>query len=447
MTNEKPPDSTHGSFEAQPTSIPCETSRADLFAARSKCGIGAGLGWLFAGLEMYLYTLVAGPLVGELLGTDPADRAVLIKSSLIQAAFMIGWASGGGLFGRLGDRAGRSRVLSITILIYSFSTFISFFAVNWQQLLMLRLITGLGIGGEWTAGSALLSETWPKRSRPWIASILQAGVNVGVLLAAATTYALAAYPKRYVFLVGGSPLLLAMWVNRCVPEPTEWRSAKRTAGAKFPKGRALFAPRSRHITILATIVCAFTLTGWWGFSFWINQHWPRLAEVAQWPRTQQQQLVSKRFFEVIGVSVIGCFFGGWVAKRIGYHRAISLMCAGLFLTMFGAFIVPRDHNSLRPWVLGAGFFSGVLGLFAMYLPPLFPTLLRTTGTGFCYNIGRLLAATGILVFGLTANLKDFRTALLIDSFLFLPAAMLAWVMPETVDNTQHARPIRARRRT
>src|SRR5256885_5753007 len=128
----------------------------------------------------------------ELLhAASPADPMVREKSSWIQAAFLVGWALGGAFFGRLGDRLGRSRALSLTILTYALFTGLSYAAQAWWQLLVFRFVAALGIGGEWAVGSSLLSETWPRRWRPWIAAVLQTGVNIGVLLAALTVYLLA----------------------------------------------------------------------------------------------------------------------------------------------------------------------------------------------------------------------------------------------------------------
>src|SRR5262249_2717614 len=155
--------------------------------AQWRSGVAAWLGWLFDGLDMHLYTLVAAPFVMELLrASSVTDAAVRAKSSWIQAAFLLGWALGGGFFGRVGDRLGRSRALALTILTYALFTGLSFFAQTWGQLLIFRFLSALGIGGEWAVGSSLLSETWPARWRPWIAGVLQAGVNIGVLLACLT---------------------------------------------------------------------------------------------------------------------------------------------------------------------------------------------------------------------------------------------------------------------
>jgi MFS family permease len=192
----------------------------------------------------------------------------------------------------------------------------------------------------------------------------------------------------------------------------------------------LFRGPTRRITLLSIVVCGCVLTAWWSFMFWNNQPLRNLPELAGWEAKDREQLVSTSFFLVIGVSVFGNFFGGWLAKTWGYRWAISIMCLGFFLSMSGCFAVPRGHESLMIWDSAVGFFSGVAGLFTMYLPPLFPVLLRTTGAGFSYNIGRVLAAIGTIYFGLFAKLGDFRHPLFYASFLFLVPMVAVLFMPE-----------------
>lgn len=398
-----------------------------------RSGAAAWLGWLFDGLDMHLYTLVAAPFVMQLVGAAAAsDALVKEKSSWIQAAFLIGWALGGGFFGRLGDKLGRSRALSLTILVYDLFTGLAYFAQTWWQLLIFRFVAALGIGGEWAVGASLLSETWPTRWRPWIAAVLQTGVNFGVLLACGVVALAAGLPQypKVVFLAGVLPAFLVFWIRHKVPETQEWQAARAAAPAQPPGMRDLFRGSTRRLTLLCIIVCASTLTAWWSFMFWNQQHLRNLPELAGWAAADREQLGSRVFSLIIGTSVLGNFFAAWLAQLWGYRRAISLMCFGFFGAMFGCFIVPRGYVSLMGWNAAVGFFSGVLGLFTMYLPPLFPTLLRTTGAGFCYNIGRVAAAFGTVYFGLFATVGDFRQALLYASFLFLPAAAVVLFMPE-----------------
>src|SRR3954462_11218903 len=195
------------------------TRLRELSPQQWKSGIAAWLGWLFDGLELHLYTLIATPLVIQLLAaTSSADPEVKEKSAYIQAAFLIGWAVGGAFFGRLGDLLGRSRALALTVLTYALCTGLCAVAQTWWQLMIFRFIAALGIGGEWAVGASLLVETWPRAWRPWMAAVLQTGVNLGVLLACVTNFAFAGHSPRLVFLVGVVPALVVFWIRKAVPE-------------------------------------------------------------------------------------------------------------------------------------------------------------------------------------------------------------------------------------
>ena len=440
----------------------------DLTPQQKKSGLAAWLGWLFDGLDMHLYGLVALPFVTALvlqqypsLAPDAAAAFAKEKAGIIQAAFLFGWAIGGGFFGRVGDLLGRSRALSLTILTYAAFTGLAYFSQTWWQLLIFRFLAALGIGGEWAVGSALLSETWPKRWRPWIAAVLQTGVNIGVLLACLTTYLMADLHPKFVFLVGVLPALLVFWIRRHVPEPEEWHEAKRNSRERQPGIADLFGPNVRRTTFLTIIVCACGLTAWWAFMFWHAQHLrslpelnasivakypahvadlaaasPGVAPPAQdkWVAAEKQKIVSIAFFLIIGISIAGNFFAAFLARKIGYQRAIALCYLGFFLATTGTFCTPRAWESLVwVWFPLVGFFSGVFGLFTMYLPPLFPTLLRTTGAGFCYNIGRIASALGVAFSGVITAGVDFRTTLLFTAFLYVPAALVAWFLLPTAE--------------
>jgi len=407
-------------------------SLRELSPEQWKSGVAAWLGWLFDGLDMHLYTLVAAPFVMELVrAASPADAAVREKSSWIQAAFLVGWALGGAFFGRLGDRLGRSRALSLTILTYAIFTGLSFVAQAWWHLLIFRFLAALGVGGEWAVGSSLLAETWPTRWRPWIAAVLQAGVNIGILLACLAVYVMAGLPPRTVFLVGIFPALLVFWIRRHVPEPAEWRTARARAHAGGPGVAELFRGEIRPTTLKSIGLCALSLSAWWAFMFWHPQHLRNLPELAGWARADRERLVSMAFFIVTFASLVGCFAAGALARLVGYRRAIAVLCLALSLSMIGSFGVPHGPTALvYLWFPLVGLFGGVFGLFTMYLPPLFPTLLRTTGAGFCYNIGRVAAAFGTVFFGLFAQVGNFRFALLYAALLFLPASVLALLAPD-----------------
>src|SRR5437588_1672468 len=183
-----------------------------------RSGLAAWLGWMFDGLDMHLYTLVAAPFVAQLIGAaSTTDSRVGHYGSIIQGGFLLGWALGGGFFGRIGDRLGRARALSLTVLTYAAFTGLSFFTQTWWHLFIFRFLAALGIGGEWAVGASLLSETWPRKWRPWLAAVLQTGVNCGVMLGSLAYFLMAGLPYRYIFLVGVLPALLVVWLRAVVP--------------------------------------------------------------------------------------------------------------------------------------------------------------------------------------------------------------------------------------
>ncbi len=383
---------------------------------------------------MHLYTLVAAPFVAQLLGkVSTRDPEVGEYASVIQGAFLLGWALGGGFFGRIGDRLGRARALALTILTYAAFTGLSVFAHAWWHLLIFRFLAALGIGGEWAVGASLLAETWPRHWRPWIAAVLQTGVNVGILGAGLANFVLAGAPPRYLFLVGVLPALLVFWIRRRVPETEEWSSAKNRAHENAPGIRELFRGEVRHITFRVVLVCAISLTAHWAFMFWHQQHLRNLPGVVDWPDDHKNKIASLVMYIVIGSSILGNFFAAGLARRIGYRPTIVAMFLAYFLAMFGAYCGVRTYIVLLWWYPLIGFCQGAFALFTMYLPPLFPTLLRTTGAGFCYNIGRIFAAFGTVFFGLFSSFGDHRVVLFAAGFLFLPAAAAALFLPRAKD--------------
>ncbi|MEO6568882.1 MAG: MFS transporter [Opitutaceae bacterium] len=433
------------------------TRLSEISPTQWKSGIAAWLGWLFDGLELHLYTLVAGPLMLTLLAAT--NENVNEKKSYIQAAFLIGWALGGAFFGRLGDRLGRSRTLALTVLTYAVCTGLCAFAQTWWQLMIFRFISALGIGGEWAVGASLLSETWPRAWRPWLAAVLQTGVNIGILIAAAIVGLLMPQiqqlftasgqpewlhhlilsvqgilprlsPEHLVFLIGVVPALFVFWIRKKVPETEAWQNAESSTVAK-PGIMDLFRGDVARTTWITMSVCALGLSAWWLFQFWQAQHLRNLLEHdGVTAKDRITPLVTAAFFTLIAISMAGNFFAAWLAQKFGNPRAILLCFVGLGGGMVGAFIVPRGFGELAWfWCPIVGFFSGVFGLFTMYMPPLFPTLMRTTGAGFSYNIGRLAAAAATIIFGLYAPVADLRGALLWSSLIAFAAALCSLKLP------------------
>ncbi len=415
------------------TAPPREVTRLrDLSGEQWRSGAAAWLGWMFDGLDMHLYTLVATVFVAELLGVEEKNPDVARYSSIIQAAFLVGWALGGGFFGRIGDRLGRSRALMLTILTYALFTGLSYFAQTWWHLFIFRFMAALGIGGEWAVGAALLSETWPSRWRPWLAAVLQSAVNLGIIVASLATFllSLGGAPTRAVFLVGILPALVTLWIRRAVPETEAWQSAKRHSAAAEPSVLDLFRGQVRRTTLLTILVCALSLTAHWAFNFWSIQQLRNLPDVADWTNAQRDQFVSQAMALIMVSSIVGNFLAAALAFAFGYRNTIAGLCLAYFAAMTATYSVPRSHEAMWFLLPLMGATAGLFGLFTMYMPPLFPTLLRTTGAGFCYNIGRLAAAFGTVFFGLFSKVGDFRLTLFYAGFLFIPAALFAMFLPE-----------------
>src|SRR5439155_3996779 len=402
---------------------------SELSGAQWQSGVAAWLGWLFDGLDMHLYTLIATPFVALLLHVEPRHTSVGYYSSLIQAAFMVGWALGGGFFGRLGDRLGRSRTLVLTILTYAIFTGAGYLAQTWWHLLIFRFLAALGIGGEWAVGAALLAETWPKNWRHWLAAVLQTAVNIGILLAGVVGLALARFPERTVFLAGLAPALIVLWIRRAVPETDGWHAAKINAEGREPRLIDLFRGATLRTTLLTTTVCALSLTAHWAFMFWSAQHLRQLPEMMKQSAEAKTELVSLMVVVLMVSSIAGNFLAAALTRWLGYRGTIAVMAFAYHLMLLFTYSQPRPLTTLWWCFPVLGCCSGFFALFTMYLPPLFPTLLRTTGTGFSYNIGRLAAAAGTVVFGLLSPVDDKRIALFYSGLLFLPAALIALAMP------------------
>ena len=412
----------------------------DLSPAQWKSGVAAWLGWLFDGLDIHLFTLVAVPLVAELLHVDPQHPDVSHHGSLIQASFMVGWAFGGALFGRLGDLIGRTRALSLTIVFYAGFTGLSFFATAWWHLLILRFLAALGIGGEWAVGASLLAETWPKTWRPWIAATLQTAVNLGILIACLFGWLLRSAPPRTIFLVGVLPALLVLWIRKSVPETEEWHSTRST-GTKPPGIADLFRGSLARTTWVALLLCGISLTAHWTFMFWQQAHIRSLPEIMALDVAERNRVVAVALFLLMFSSIVGNYLAAALAKFWGYGKAIALLLTSYAGVMIFTYWNQPAWAELRWAFVAIGLCQGVFGLFTMCLPPLFPVLLRTTGAGFCYNFGRILSAAGVVFFGLFSAVGDFRSALFHSAFLFLPAALIALFLPEPDEQKNALRPV------
>lgn len=389
----------------------------------------AWLGWAFDGLDGYLYVMVAMRFVGQLMGPDATVAQVSEKAAIIQAAFLVGWAVGGAVFGRIGDRIGRSRTLTLTILTYAIFTGMAFFSTEWWHLLIFRFIAALGIGGEWAAGSALVSETLHVKHRAWASATLQSGYMVGCILAALTAGWMSHLDPKWVFVVGITPALLTFWIRFAVPETDEWVHHNKHSAP--PPLSSLFSPELRRTTLLTVALTGIALTTVWAFLFFGPQAIKSIPAIKDWSPSQQQKLVTNVTVVYLLINIVGNYFATYLAEWIGYRKAFTFLFAASLATYMVLFRHPLSLDSVY-WVMGtAAFFSlGLFGLFPLYIPPLFPTLTRTLGAGFTYNAGRLISAAGAWFGGLIAvsaggpHLAIFWTAL-----LYVPGLIITMMIP------------------
>lgn len=394
--------------------------------------LAAWLGWAFDGLDGYLYILVAVPFVAKLMHTVPGDPDVAKNAALIQAFFLVGWAIGGAVFGRLGDRLGRSRTLTLTILTYACFTGLSFFATEWWHLLIFRFIAALGIGGEWAAGSSLVSESLPARHRAWASATLQSGYMVGMIAAALSADWIVSATNgdyRWVFVIGVLPAFATLWIRAAVPETEEWHAAKATQ--KTPPIRTLFSRDLWKTTTLLILLTGIALTTVWAFIYFTTQAIRAMPDVRSWEQPRVMALITRVTIFFLLINIVGNFLATYLAKIVGYRRAFAILFAGALACFLIGFRHPLSLENVY-WVTGFCAITalGLFGLFPLYIPPLFPTLVRTLGAGVTYNAGRLISAAGTLGAGwIAAQAGSPTDALWYIGLLYIPGILIALIAP------------------
>ena len=390
--------------------------------------LAAWLGWAFDGLDGFMYGLVALPFIHQLLGktsATPFDAADKSKAALIQCVFLVGWALGGAVFGRLGDKLGRAKTLNLTILFYACFTGLSAVSTEWWHLLIFRFLAALGIGGEWAAGAALVSETLDKKYRYLGGAILQSGYMAGMLMASFATTVI--HEPRMVFLVGVLPAFATIWIRKAVKEPEEWSGAK--AKEPTPPISALFAPGVAAITIKVLVMSAITLCGAWTILFFAPQLIQTHPDVkGHFKPNQVAAMVSNLTITYTLWNIGGNFLSAFLTRYLGFRKGFAIMLTGALIVFVYGFSQPRSVDEYKVWVTAAALFGlGVFGAFPLYFPTLFPTLLRTTGAGFCYNMGRIVTAIGTMFAGL---LPEPRLGFMYIGFTYVIVILLAFTMPE-----------------
>lgn len=400
------------------------------------------LGWLFDTMDQQLFVLARGPSVEDVLGltryerdeqgvikrdangvpskvklTDEESRRREAFGGYATAIFLIGWATGGLLFGMFGDRWGRARTMMVTILMYSVFTGLSAISVAWWDYALYRFLTGMGVGGEFAAGVALVAEVMPARARPYTLGLLQAFSAVGNMTAALIT--LVFKPDvvffwwgegasmtpvlgwRFVYLLGILPSLLLIFVRSKLKEPDSWQAAKDAESAKPDGARKQLGdmaemfrdPQLRFRTIIGVLLAMSGVMMLWGAGFFV----PELIRNHIGLTSPED----KAYYSSIGMLLqnLGSFFGvcafSFIAPTFGRRPAFAISYLLGFGAIFWVFVFMTDKSQIFYMMPIMGFcVLMVFGGFAIYFPELFPTRLRSTGTGFCYNVARYLAASG-----------------------------------------------------
>ncbi len=402
----------------------------------------ASLGWLFDTMDQRIFVLARGPALHELLPPGTPGSEITWYGGLATAVFMLGWATGGFVFGIVGDRWGRAKTMLLTILIYSAFTGLSALSVSWVDFTLYRFLTGMGVGGEFAAGVALVAEVMPARARAHALGLLQALSAVGNILGSAISFVVLPLGWRYLFMVGVFPSLLVAAVRRKLKEPDVWRKMRDATGEELRRqlgsvGELFRVPRWRRHTLVGLTLAISGVIGLWGIGFW-SPELIREALADTSPGTRNWYVSMGTLLQDVG-AFAGIFVFTLMTARLGRRPAFVVA----FLLGLGATILTfgwLDSPSQVLWMVPLLGFCNlmVFGGYSIYFPELYPTHLRSTGVGFCYNVGRVIAAAGPLTLGsLTVLFEDtgfaspFRSAAISLAGIYLVGVFVIPFAPET----------------
>jgi MFS family permease len=400
-------------------------------ARRTTVLLAAFLGWMFDGLEMGIFPLVARPALQEMGGQagTVGDAFVGHWMGIITALFLLGAAAGGAVFGWLGDRVGRVRAMSMAVLCYSVFTGITFFAQTPSQLGAYRFLAALGMGGEWSLGVALVMEVWPEKNRGLLAGLIGAANNVGFLIIGLVGMSFSVTPQswRWVVLVGASPAILAFFIRLFVSESERWQAA--VAERRVEPLRELTKSPYLKYTVIASILGGVALIGSWGSVQWLPL-WADQMAGAAFPKAKAYTQAAT----AVG-AICGGFFGAWLGAVLGRRISYAVICFGSLVACGWLFRGFDQYNSaflLLTFVIGM-LTSAFYGWLPLYLPELFPTRIRATAQGISFNTGRVFAAIGALQMGALMQVfhGSYAKAGALITLIYLLGMVVIWFAPET----------------
>lgn len=374
-------------------------------------------GWTLDGMDSFIYALVLVPALRELLprsGMEATPANIGYYGGLLFALFLIGWGLSF-LWGPIADRFGRVRTLMLTILCYSIFTFLGAFSMQVWHLGLFRLLTGIGIGGEWTMGGTFVAEEWPEERRKMGAGYMHTGYYFGFFLAAILNYTIGAnYGWRWMFAVGGLPALLVAWIRYGVTEPKRWQNRMEQLG-NWSARRAfleLFSPEYRRRTLLNASLLMISMVGLWAGSVYVPASVTQLAAQAGFSQLEGARLASYATMLLSVGTILGCLILPILAETFGRRLTMGFYFSLMFLFIalgFG-YVFYLEAGALF-WFFVCLFFLGLGGAnFAMYtlwLPEQYRTECRASAFAFATSIGRFLAAGATFLVG--AGVSYFHT--------------------------------------
>jgi MFS family permease len=391
----------------------------------------AFLGWMFDGVEMGIFPLVARPALQSMMPASMLghDQFVGLWMGRITALFLVGAAGGGFAFGWLGDRIGRVRAMTLSILTYSLFTGLCFFAQAPWHLGALRFIAAFGMGGEWSLGVALVMEAWPPDKRALLAGVIGTASNFGYLLIAVVGFCFKVTPDswRWIMIAGAAPALLALAIQAFVPESARWKTA--VARAEAQPLREIVSSGLLPKTSLGVGLASVALIGTWGSVQWL----PLWAD----QMTGGRMPAAKAVAQILSSSgaIVGCLIGALAAGRLGRRPAYFGLCLFSLLLCGGLFRFVGNYGPMFMMLVAlVGAATGAFyGWLPLYLPELFPTRVRATGQGLGYNLGRILAAVGALTQGQLVGAYEgsYARAGATITLIYALGLALIWLAPET----------------
>jgi SHS family sialic acid transporter-like MFS transporter len=385
--------------------------------------LAAFLGWMFDGLEMGIFPQISRPALGELL--RGATENMGWWNNFIAAMFLWGAALGGLVFGWLGDRVGRVRAMSVSILIYSLFTGMLYFANSPHYIAIMRFIAAIGMGGEWALGVALVMEVWDAKYRPILAGLIGAASNVGFVMISALGASIKINQSnwRLVVLAGALPALLTFIIQIFVPESHKWKESQKQAPSR-PLREIFGNDRLALTAVMAICFASVALLGTWG----------AVQNIAPWAGGMKHQ--TPRAIGVSGIviglgAIVGCLIAPLIAAVLNRRIAYFLLCLGSLISCQILFRYFTDYT----WgFLGMAFIVGGItaafyGWLPLYLPELFPTRVRATAQGVAFNFGRIAAGVGAITGAMVG--KDFGHIGTYVSLIYILGMLIIWLAPET----------------